>query len=28
MGTLEKWNPNSYKTDAFYGHPLTGLVIP
>jgi len=28
MGTLEKWNPNAYKTDAFYGHPLTGLVIP
>jgi hypothetical protein len=28
MGTLEKWNANAYKTDAFYGNPLNGLVIP
>lgn len=25
MGTNEKWNPASWKTDAFYGNPLNGF---
>ena len=28
MGTLDKWNPAAWKTDAFYGNPLTGFVVP
>ena len=28
MGTLDKWNPAAWKTDAFYGNPLTGFVAP
>ena len=28
MGTLEKWNAASWKTDAFYGNPLKGFVAP
>ncbi len=27
-GTLEKWNPAAFKTDAFYGNPLTGFNVP
>lgn len=27
MGTDEKWNANAWKTEAFYGNPLTGFVI-
>ena len=26
MGTLEKWNATAWKTDAFYGNPLTGFT--
>ena len=28
LGTTEKWNRTSWKTDAFYGNPLTGFVAP
>ena len=28
MGTLDKWNPAAWKTDAFYGNPLTGFFAP
>ncbi len=28
MGTLDKWNAAAWKTDAFYGNPLTGFVAP
>ena len=28
MGTLDKWNPTAWKTEAFYGNPLTGFVAP
>ncbi len=27
LGTMDKWNPNSWKTDAFYGNPLTGFNV-
>lgn len=27
MGTLDKWNPTTWKTDAFYGNPLAGLGV-
>jgi hypothetical protein len=26
MGTLDKWNPAAWKTDAFYGNPLSGFT--
>ncbi len=26
-GTAEKWNPNAWKTDMFYGNPLNGFTI-
>ena len=26
-GTAEKWNPNAWKTDLFYGNPLNGFAI-
>jgi hypothetical protein len=28
IGASEKWNVNDWKTDAFYGNPLTGFVAP
>lgn len=28
LGTLDKWNQTSWKTDAFYGNPLNGFNIP
>jgi hypothetical protein len=28
MGTLDKWNSATAKTDAFYGNPPTGLAVP
>jgi len=28
IGGSEKWNVNDWKTDAFYGNPLTGFVAP
>lgn len=28
MGTLDKYNATSWKTDAFYGNPLSGFVAP
>ena len=28
MGTLDKYNAAAWKTDAFYGNPLTGFVTP
>ncbi len=28
MGTLDKWNQTSWKTDAFYGNLLKGFVAP
>ena len=28
MGTLDKWNAASWKTDAFYGNPLAGFTAP
>ena len=28
MGTLDKWNAAVWKTDAFYGNPLTGFAAP
>lgn len=27
LSTAEKWNANSWKTDAFYGNPLTGFSL-
>jgi hypothetical protein len=27
VGTTEKWNTNAWKTDAFYGNPMTGFTI-
>jgi hypothetical protein len=27
MGTVEKWNPNAWKTDMFYGNPLGGFTV-
>ncbi|MGQ0541161.1 MAG: hypothetical protein ACT4O9_04825 [Blastocatellia bacterium] len=27
MGTEEKWNANAWKTEAFYGNPLTGFTV-
>lgn len=27
MGTEEKWNVGAWKTDAFYGNPLTGFAV-
>ena len=24
-GTLDKWNPATWKTDAFYGNPISGF---
>ena len=27
MGTTEKWNPNSWKTDMFYGNPVAGFNV-
>jgi hypothetical protein len=26
-GTAEKWNPNAWKTDLFYGNPLSGFTV-
>ena len=28
LGTLDKWNQTNWKTDAFYGNPLSGFVAP
>ncbi len=28
VGSMEKWNPSAWKTDAFYGNPLNGFVAP
>lgn len=28
VGTTEKWNALSWKTDAFYGNPLSGFDVP
>ncbi len=28
MGTLDKYNATAWKTEAFYGNPLTGFVAP
>jgi hypothetical protein len=28
MGTTDKWNPTRWKTEAFYGNPLTGFPPP
>jgi hypothetical protein len=28
MGTLDKWNAAAWKTDAFYGNPLSGFNVP
>jgi len=28
MGTLDKWNAAAWKTDAFYGNPLSGFTMP
>ncbi len=28
MGNLDKWNPASWKTDAFYGNPIAGFSVP
>ena len=27
IGTTEKWDTNGWKTDAFYGNPLTGFAV-
>ena len=27
MGTLETWNPNSWKSDMFYGNPVAGFNV-
>jgi hypothetical protein len=28
LGNLEKWNASAWKTDAFYGNPLSGFAAP
>ena len=28
VGNMEKWNPATWKTDAFYGNPLKGFAAP
>lgn len=28
MGSLDKWNPATWRTDAFYGNPLSGFGTP
>ena len=28
MGNVDKWNATAWKTDAFYGNPLTGFSAP
>ena len=28
LGTAEKWNPATWKTDMFYGNPLPGFEVP
>ncbi len=28
MGTLDKWNPAAWKTESFYGNPLSGFNVP
>ncbi|MEJ7713480.1 MAG: hypothetical protein WKF84_27455 [Pyrinomonadaceae bacterium] len=28
MGTLDKWNAIAWKTDAFYGNPVSGFSVP
>lgn len=28
IGNMEKWNPATWKTDAFYGNPLNGFNVP
>ncbi|MEO7969919.1 MAG: hypothetical protein ABI698_01375 [bacterium] len=28
MGNADKWNPATWKTDAFYGNPITGFAPP
>ncbi len=28
LGSQETWNHGAWKTDAFYGHPLTGFSVP
>lgn len=28
MGTLDKWNPTAWKTEAFFGNPVSGFVAP
>lgn len=28
MGTFDKWNATAWKTDAFYGNPLSGFNVP
>lgn len=28
LGTAEKWNATAWKTDAFYGNPISGFVVP
>jgi hypothetical protein len=27
LGTNEKWNPAAWKTESFYGNPLTGMML-
>jgi hypothetical protein len=28
LGTADKWNATAWKTDGFYGNPLTGFSAP
>ncbi len=28
IGTADKWNATAWKTDGFYGNPLTGFNAP
>lgn len=28
IGNAEKWNPNAWKTDIFYGNPVGGFTAP
>ena len=28
IGTAEKYNPTAWKTEAFYGNPMTGFAVP
>ena len=28
IGNRETWDPAAWKTDAFYGNPLTGFTVP